>query len=52
MIVFGGVKHESEALNKEFGSCGVVVSSPSGWMNESLMRYWKIFTEIVSVGFL
>ena len=52
MIVFGGVKHESEALNKEFGSRGVVVSSPSGWMNESLMRYWKIFTEIVSVGFL
>ena len=39
-IVFGGAKREVEALNKEFRSHCVIVSSSNDWMNEEHMtRY-------------
>ena len=40
MIVFGGAKRESKALNKEFNSRCVVASSKNAWMNEELTLVW------------
>ena len=45
MIVFGGAKRESKALNEEFKSRCVVASSKNAWMNEELTLVWaeKVF---------
>ena len=40
MIVFGGAKRESKALNEEFKSRCVVASSKNAWMNEELTLVW------------
>ena len=40
MIVFGGAKRELKALNEEFRSRCVIVSSINGWMNEELTLVW------------
>ena len=40
MIVFGGTKRESKALNEEFKSRCVVASSKNAWMNEELTLVW------------
>ena len=40
MIVFGGAKRESKALNEEFKSRCVVASSKNAWMNEKLTLVW------------
>ena len=40
MIVFGGAKRESKALNGEFKSRCVVASSKNAWMNEELTLVW------------
>ena len=40
IIVFGGAKRESKALNEEFKSRCVVASSKNAWMNEELTLVW------------
>lgn len=35
-LVIGAAKRERKALNKEFGTCCVVVSPPEEWINKDL----------------
>ena len=40
IIICGSAKRESKALNEEFRSRCVIVSSKNGWMNEELTLVW------------